>query len=176
MNQAKNGHISEGMVQKALFDCYVQRGHILITPNAQLWFWEVDLITVIPGSMRIIENEIKVTRSDFKADFKKRKHNFIGRADNYGPNYFRYVVPKGVCKEGELPAYAGLIEFELRDSLFDGQLQLSLREKKRCPILHRQPIDKQTILSLSKKLMWRYWNKSGVPASPEASLHPERFT
>ena len=173
----KNGHITEGMVQKELFDRYVQRGHILITPNAFIssWNWEVDLVTVT-GSMYIVDNEIKApgARSDFLADFRKRKHEDL-RACR-GPNYFRYVLPTGMCREGELPSYAGLIEYELRDTLFDGMLCLSLCEIKKCPLLHKEPINQSMILSLSKKLMWRCWTGKGVPVSAEARLHPERFS
>ena len=82
----------------------------------------------------------------------------------------------GVCKEGELADYAGLIEFELCDGLFDGWLRLNLIEVKRCPVLHKNRIKNSDVLSLSKKLMWRYWNNSGVSTSPEVALHPERFT
>ena len=70
------------------------------------------------------EFEVKVSRNDFKADFKKSKHEYFeqvlsgnvtymqykkerDRRDEI-PNRFSFVVPYGLIKRTEVPNYAGL--------------------------------------------------------------------
>lgn len=59
------------------------------------------------------EIEVKISKSDFKSDFKKEKHKvFVDKDRNklrLIPNKFYYAVPNGLIKEEELPPYAGLI-------------------------------------------------------------------
>ena len=90
----------------------------------------------ITGSGMTYEYEIKVSRSDFLADFKKtRKHSILQGLNKTNPhkwsypvgkvdtedvlqerdgsvgrcNYFYYVCKEGLIKEAEVPDYAGLI-------------------------------------------------------------------
>ena len=90
----------------------------------------------ITGSGMTYEYEIKVSISDFKADFKKtRKHLILQGLHKTNPhkwnypgggidteevlqerhgsvdrcNYFYYVTKEGLIKESEVPKYAGLI-------------------------------------------------------------------
>ena len=88
------------------------------------------------------EFEIKISRSDFLADFKKReyhpqngtkhermaerKHGWAPPPDAYEikhgllksplwtPNYFWFCAPKGILRADDIPEYAGFIEFESR--------------------------------------------------------------
>ena len=74
-------------------------------------YGETDLL-VVQKSGLIFDVEIKVSRSDFFADFKKvEKHNILsGNTEAlYLPNKFYYAVPDGLIKPDEVPAYAGLI-------------------------------------------------------------------
>jgi len=65
----------------------------------------------------ILEIEVKVSKSDFRADFKKRKHEHYEKADilppvRYGirfPNYFYFAVPEGLISPSEIPEKYGLI-------------------------------------------------------------------
>lgn len=80
------------------------------------------------------EVEIKLSRSDFKADFKKPKHEAIKQGKFKGvANRFYYAVPNGLIKENEIPDYAGLIYV----SEFG-----SLNVIKKAPLLHRLKFDK----------------------------------
>lgn len=59
------------------------------------------------------EFEVKVSRSDFKADLKKSKWvYFENRVERAIPNYFSYACPTGLIQISEIPAYAGLIYLE----------------------------------------------------------------
>lgn len=93
----------------------------------------------ITGSNLTYEYEIKTSRSDFKADFKKeRKHLILQGLHKTNPhkwkypggetdteavlqerhgtvhrcNYFYYVCPSHLIKESEVPQYSGLIWIE----------------------------------------------------------------
>lgn len=87
---------------------------------------ESDFIAVTRAGM-IHEVEVKVSRSDFKADLKKvNRHLHLSgkgvtitspyrgeqheRLAERRPNYFWYAAPYGLIKVEELPPYAGLIE------------------------------------------------------------------
>jgi hypothetical protein len=91
--------------------------------------WETDLL-VVQQSGYTYDIEIKVTKSDFKADVKKIwKHQILKDGaynrifTDYGsgveeqkqvihnrrPNRFYYAVPDGMINPEEVPSYAGLI-------------------------------------------------------------------
>jgi hypothetical protein len=84
---------------------------------------ECDLISVNPQGL-LCEWEIKISRSDFQADFRKeRKHRCLalgqgrvarrrGSALEYQfltCSYFSYACPAGLLRESDLPPYAGLV-------------------------------------------------------------------
>ena len=86
--------------------------------NLFVYGWESDYLA-ITKSMVAYEVEIKVSKEDFKNDFKNKqdKHllfedgNMIGRFPKGSsmPNYFYYAVPEGLVSPEEVPDYAGLL-------------------------------------------------------------------
>ena len=86
--------------------------------NLYVYGWESDYL-IITQSMLVYEIEIKISRNDFKNDFKNKqdKHllfeggEMLGKFSKAGgmPNYFYYAVPAGLIKPEEVPEYAGLI-------------------------------------------------------------------
>lgn len=94
-------------------------------PNVYVFENESDFLTVTRAGY-IDEYEVKISRSDFRADFKKRRHiNYqtltpwrwytrgdvtwlYGRNVQY-PNRFWYAVPEDLVTPDEVPEYAGLI-------------------------------------------------------------------
>ena len=77
--------------------------------------WESDKL-IWTKSGYIYEFEIKISRSDFKNDFKHKKEKHIVLASTIDrdkgkrmPNYFYYAVPTGMLEPDEVPPYAGLI-------------------------------------------------------------------
>lgn len=73
---------------------------------------EIDVMSIKSGL--VYEYEVKISRGDFIADKKKKKHKFTGHGDknvlipSFNPNYFYYVCPEGMISENEIPQYAGL--------------------------------------------------------------------
>ena len=89
--------------------------------------WESDLINITPAHY-YTEFEIKISRADFNADFRKRafsttKHDLLqnkinpaqrdwGFTNNYPrPKQFYFVVLEGVCEAKDVPKHCGLIIF-----------------------------------------------------------------
>ena len=79
----------------------------LAIPNYRgLYNWEGDVFSVTRANY-VHEFEIKVTMQDYKKDFMKYKHHFLGPSSTaiVGPNYFWYVTTFNI----EPPEYAGWI-------------------------------------------------------------------
>lgn len=99
--------------------------------------WESDYFCVNREGYSF-EIEVKISKSDFKSDFKKEKHKlFVDK--NYKsvlPNKFYYAIPKGLIKLEDLPSYAGLI-------VVDGS---HAKIEKRAPFLHKKKFDFRKIL------------------------------
>ena len=103
---------------------YEKSRSIFCTNFQAMGFSECDVLRITPSNI-VYEYEIKTSRSDFKADFKKKyKHNRLSNTINKNneyikwsghpdiPNYFTYVTPKNMVKPTEIPEYAGLIYVE----------------------------------------------------------------
>jgi hypothetical protein len=83
--------------------------------NLYVFGWESDCL-LLTKSGYWYEFEIKISRSDFKNDFKNKveKHQVLeSKEDLRKPNYFFYVVPEGLITADEVPPYAGLIYIDL---------------------------------------------------------------
>lgn len=86
--------------------------------NLYVFDWESDYLAITRAGV-FHEIEIKISRADFKNDFKhkEKKHLILesprlfmtAPKPKVSPNYFYYAVPEGLVKEDEIPDYAGLI-------------------------------------------------------------------
>lgn len=84
--------------------------------NLYVFNWESDLLFLTQAGYWY-EIEIKISRSDFFCDAKKKvgkysKAEFLSNPDKFAPNYFYYAVPKGLITLDEIPSHAGLIEID----------------------------------------------------------------
>lgn len=91
--------------------------------------WESDYLAMTKSGY-LYEGEIKISKSDFKADMKKkRKHQilegtyqpkmvdkwdkgkYVGKTEEKvcKPHYFFYAVPQGLITADDVPEYAGLV-------------------------------------------------------------------
>jgi hypothetical protein len=121
---------------------------------------ECDVIS-ISKSNYIYEYEIKVSRSDFKADFNKEKHKLMLerkctktkmiKENNQKVkdtlyltcNYFNFVVPAGLVTIEEVPDYAGLIYIDE---------DFNFKIIKKAPLLHKEKASYNFIRKLSHNL------------------------
>lgn len=114
--------MNESKIQSILLRYYYEAGKkIACTNYSGCGLDECDVIMVSSSGI-VYEYEIKCTRSDFKADFKKtHKHSKLRgdlkeRIQEYQskgwfliPNHFYYVCEDSLIREDEIPLYAGLI-------------------------------------------------------------------
>lgn len=144
--------------------CY-SGSHDFLCPNKILdrWF-ECDMVSVTKSNY-INEFEIKISKSDFKQDFKKTEKHACLRGDKtiilesgykedlswYGrPNYFWYVCPENLIPLSDIPSYAGLMY-----ALDSGHL----KKIKKAPLLHREKISEEQKVRILRKFYFEYWNK-----------------
>lgn len=150
--------------------------------NVFIFDWESDLFCVTKSGYSI-EIEVKVSRSDFLADFKKPKHDLLIAAfekkkyvmhdkkvmDHYSqpgcyfkysvtaeitPNRFFFAVPENLISELEVPSYAGLMYVDDH-----GRYTII----KNAPLLHKNKIDFQ------KRLLSKFYHRRNS-ALNEASI------
>jgi len=122
--------MNEATIQKALYWRARGANCILCIPGAMLLLdGEQDFLQVTTSGY-VHEFEIKLTRADFKADFKKtswgkwKKHELLSgtveppwRMTNERdgillPRMFWFVAPTGLLFAEDTPEHAGLLEFD----------------------------------------------------------------
>ena len=153
-----NFKFTEEYIQKKLDGFFAESTKKYVIENLYVFSWESDKLIETRSGL-IYEFEIKISRSDFKNDFKKKnKHvilegkethipTFDGLEPKYKeryeknylvshfkkPNYFYYAVPEGMIDKEDVPEYAGLI-YVMPD---DGEFKFNyLKLVKMAPKLH----------------------------------------
>lgn len=146
-------------IQSALFQHYL-RSDIVICPNTEALYHEADLVLLMPSGM-VTEIEVKISRADFKADFKKEaKHRLLQSSGRiwgqcYCANSFYYAVPAGLIAKSEVPAYAGLIYIHPTALGFADRVEVI----RTAPRLHGQKWPAEKLLRrLARSLMYKVFN------------------
>lgn len=101
-----------------------------ILNNLYVFGWESDTL-ILTKSGYWYEIEIKISRKDFKNDFRNKHDKQATLADiasTLKPNYFYYAVPENMLEVEEIPNYAGLIVMTSH---------LHPRIIRRAPLLHK---------------------------------------
>lgn len=104
---------TEEKIQEVLNNHYLSNSTKQYQINGLYIFnWESDYLCLTKSGL-IHEVEIKISREDFKNDFKnkKEKHLLLEKLDTQEnkPNFFYYCVPENLISVEEIPEYAGLI-------------------------------------------------------------------
>jgi len=156
-------------MQLALFEWLEWRKRTLILPNFTPFYWyECDMFS-LTRSLYFHEIEIKVSRADFRADFKKfEKHRVLSgdltNANWYGPSYldrsphtFCYACPAEMLAVDDVPAYAGLIWVRRQKKGFwNGATGYLVTVEKRPPMLPAEKMKPEQVLKISNNLWYRY--------------------
>lgn len=149
---------SEELIQQQLRYSFLSPSSVkYFTENLNVYNWESDVLK-ITRSGYAYEFEIKISRADFKNDFKhkKKKHTLLESKESGSkiPNYFYYVVPEGLVSEEEVPEYAGLI-YVLGNVNGLRRPYYQFQEIKKAPKLHSNKIDENS-LNLIDKFYYNY--------------------
>lgn len=94
-------------------DC-MRKNHIFTIPNVIFGNIEMDVFSVTRAE-KVYEFEVKISRSDYLADFKKVTKHRLLKEGKYWANKFIYVVPEGLIQPEEVPDYAGLYYLKYKD-------------------------------------------------------------
>lgn len=139
----------------------------IIIPNIYYFSWESDVLFVTK-SMCLYEYEIKLTKSDFRADFKKefRHHRLANKVMGY-PAEFWYVCPPDIIPVDEVPEYAGLAHVAPYKGLYMSEFPNTLSVIKKAPRLSgHEKMPKGRLMEMLYKMSHRYWhhmNRNGIP-------------
>lgn len=128
--------------------------------------WESDYLS-LTNSGYFYEGEVKISKSDFKADFKKeQKHLILENAfksestiSKLCPHYFFYAVPEGLIDVSEVPEYAGLIYMTECYPYYEWV--------KKAPLLHKVKYD-DSVLNLQDKFYYNMinWKRKALKDFP----------
>ena len=154
--------MNEKSIQIELYKDLSRRSRLFTVPNISTGYGEADLFS-LTKAMFSHEYEIKVSRSDFKADFKHKHYKHAIYSGECGlrpsherpPNHFWYAVPEGLISVDEVPHYAGLIEI----CTHPDQQRVYVKEIKPAPKLHKEKVSQMRLLSMVKGVEWRYWRE-----------------
>ena len=155
--------------------------HEWITPNAILYAWESDLLTITPDQM-VCEIEVKCSRSDLLHDLLKPKHSqgmlmngsFFEKPHDVGltqgelkeaerrkagakscrrPNYFCFAMPCEVYRK--LP-FGMLPPYA---GVYTVDEEGRVFEECRSIQLHGERISMEDLLGLTRRIHYRYWDE-----------------
>ena len=152
INKVKRDNSQSKNIESSLCMYLYEKTHSPISTHFNGLGEECDVIS-ISKSDYIYEYEVKISKSDFKRDFIKKKHSNIinekftktikGDINFIIPNYFNYVVPRDLISIDDIPEYAGLIYFN-EDMTFD--------IIKKAPLLHKTKASSSFIRKLAHSL------------------------
>jgi hypothetical protein len=156
-------------IQLALKREYVGSS-IVLAPNIFLYFhFESDLIRVTKSGYAI-EYEIKLSKSDFRADFKKStykthgidpatrqiiystktKHEWL--TEGAGPTEFYYVFPENMVNASDVPEWAGIIEvLEISSN------RVQLFKKRTASRLNKNKLSPEKVNDIFISCYYRFW-------------------
>jgi hypothetical protein len=163
--------MTERSIQKSLFWHFRSGSQILVPNYTPLDWWECDFFRVLKSGYTA-EYEIKLSISDFKADFKKsdqlwhrdytkrgevKKHDELSGETSHKsrPNYFSFVVSEEVADKVRplIPEYAGLmIARQAGKSVY-------VWVEKKPPRLHKEKKETDWFSDLGQMFYHRFWNQ-----------------
>lgn len=143
----------------------------MVAPNIFLdWeFCEMDILGLRRSGF-IDEIEIKLSLTDFRADFKKTVHikatNEFGMAIHIRQpkhetlsaglnhcNYFSFLLPESLAAKCEIPDHAGLYVYYIRHG------DIRVAEVRAAPRLHSRKVPGHLKLEIGRKMAVKYWHK-----------------
>lgn len=144
--------------------------------------WEADIL-VINAEGFSHEFEIKLSRSDFKNDFKKNyqnaktkekflKHDKISCGD-YLCNRFSFLIPMGMIEPDEIPSHCGIVEFDHNPDSW----RTTFHEVRKPVAVHEEKFWNLVDKDLMLRLMARnyYYKKLEMKGKWEELILPPKF-
>lgn len=138
---------NERTIGKAIFDQAFTRKHVVLLPNSYFTGYETDLL-IVRSDLRLVDIEIKRSRSDFRADQHKDKWWKYGPytqghwsnpsgADNY------WVQPKPVKTSREWPVKIWKHYYALPAEIWTPELEAEVSPKSGIMLLRERYSEEQ---------------------------------
>lgn len=132
-------------INAIIVDRYGRRD--MVIGNYYFNHFEADCLRVTDNN-QLIEYEIKLSVSDFKADLKKERYGKVKHTEikeGRHVNRFFFVCPKDLIKVTDVPKYAGLVYVTNN----------TWKIVKNAPLLHKNNASESFYKTLAIKLYWR---------------------
>jgi len=162
---------TEKEMQLALFEWLEMRKRTLIMPNFTPRRWQECDMFSLTAALYYHEIEVKVSRGDFRADFRDKRYKHMTLAETFPsrslkspPRTFMYACPAGLLSVADMPEYAGLIHVRryIRDYC---ATRYEVRIEKKAPVIRgAEKLSSEQVFQISSHLWYRYANewKKGV--------------
>lgn len=141
--------------------CHQQ--HKYITPHFTMPYGNIIDLFSVTKSGYSFDHEIKTSRADFKADFKKWKHIIFtgqthwtgtrGRPLSHYANYFVFVTMPDLVSIDEIPEYAGLYEIDKTTNLYGNSINIVKKPK----LLHKGKIGDAIRVRAMRRMQNALW-------------------
>ena len=165
----------EKEIQQKIYNWYGDTSMLIIPNFTPADWWECDIFRVLKSGYTH-EYEIKLSKKDYMADFKKQvtvaewvkeppiyKHNLLKRKCDASPNRFSFVFGSVQLLDSvEVPDYAGILVLkEIPALTFSGEKEtyFALRNIRNAPLLHKKKIEDKVIKQMNKSLYYRFWTE-----------------
>jgi hypothetical protein len=177
------------IARRIIYDRY-RRNFCLNNFTPPGWF-ECDVFELTRNGF-FREYEIKVSRSDFKADKNKvqpretwaenkwvrlpdrNKHDELAKGSPKGPSRFYFVTPAGLIEPHEIPQWAGLMQWRENDSGWEAKSPryITIDTIVEAPCLHRCKFTEDRRRKLLETCYWRYHSLSVEQKYPADDQQP----
>jgi len=144
-----------------------QQRYRMMIPNTHFNLgYEMDIMCVRNSSLMVEEIEIKTSRPDFLADFRKTvgrhrmKHQELERG-NLVANYFCFLVPALLLPKilDDIPDYAGIYTgYKLNKPYHATDNAGYIRRVRNPKRLHKNKITEQLLYKKARGVTFRYWS------------------
>lgn len=175
--------MTERDIQAALYWRHRSNCSIML-PNYMPLGWQECDILVVTNAGYATEYEIKLSVSDFRADFNKAKHARMATPLNpalrerWMPTRFFFAVPEGLVPLADVPSYAGLMEFRIVGRRLRPTTPVETIVRP-APRLRPEKVPDRMIQHMQRTAYYRFWNermafdryRRDVDATREADVH-----
>lgn len=159
-------------IQKAIYDLYKTKGYKYFSLNTfGQGIFEADFLAIHPKEDFCVEFEIKRSKADFQADFKKKNKHELLKSGKWISNQFYFVCERGLLDAKQIPYHLGLITVEklpVYKTIISGQRVKRKREYiydvaviKKAKVLHNRQFPKKLLLKILTSVMTRFFENFG---------------
>ena len=165
--------VTASEIQNQIYHEIWGRSHVVAPNYTPYDWWECDVWAVSKPAGLGVEYEVKLSRSDFKADAKRKieryscraaavvvrrhKHTELETKSVNGPSRFWYVMPLNLVTIEEVPTFAGLMWVTATKAF--GRKYVTLTIVRQAPLLHREKVAQAKIDHAKSIFYYRYWNR-----------------